>query len=59
MPYVIQPKIHCENCNKCGSRPVIVQVKSDFSIQCPNKNCNNIVAGPYINIDEWNRVNKK
>ena len=60
MAFVIQPHVYCENCIKCGARPIITQSKSTFSIQCPNYECNNVVNnGPLVDFDEWNRVNRK
>jgi len=59
MPFAIQPNVHCENCIKCGSRPVVTQLKNIFSVLCPNADCNNIVTGKLIDLEEWNRVNKR
>jgi len=59
MSYEIQPNIICENCIKCGKRPVIDQTKKGWQIKCPEKACNNVITGPTIDFDTWNRVNKK
>lgn len=59
MSYDIQPSIFCENCIKCGTRPVIDQTKKDWVIKCPNDSCKNSIAGPFVDFDTWNRVNKK
>lgn len=59
MSYDIQPEIFCENCIKCGKRPVIEQTKKGWVIMCPNGECKNSVAGPTIDFETWNRINKK
>lgn len=59
MQYAIQPNIHCENCIKCGSRPVFEQAKKFWVVCCPNKACKNTVTGEFIDIEKWNRTNKK
>lgn len=59
MSYAIQPGIFCENCIKCGTRPVIEQTKKDWIIMCPNAACKNSVAGPAVDFETWNRINKK
>jgi hypothetical protein len=59
MSYEIQPGIECENCIKCGKRPVIDQSKKGWDIMCPNVICKNIVSGPLVDFETWNRVNKK
>ena len=58
MPYTIQPEFDCKNCVKCGQRPVIDQVKKKFKIKCPNKRCNNVVSGYFLDFDKWNEQNK-
>jgi len=58
MVYNIQPHIHCENCIKCGGKPVIEQAKSVWKVKCPNKACNNEVSGPLLDIEQWNRKNQ-
>ena len=58
MSYNIQPEFDCRNCVKCGRRPIIDQVKKVFKIKCPNKSCNNVVSGCFINFDKWNEQNK-
>jgi hypothetical protein len=59
MSYEIQPGIEVENCIKCGTRPVIDQTKKGWEVKCPNDACKNIVAGPLVGFETWNRVNKK
>jgi DNA-directed RNA polymerase subunit RPC12/RpoP len=54
----IQPNIFCENCIKCGSRPVSEQTKKGWEIKCPNTECKNLVAGKLLDFDTWNRINK-
>lgn len=59
MSYIIQPEIFCENCIKCGTRPVIEQTKKGWLILCPNAACKNSVEGPLLDFETWNRINKK
>jgi len=60
MSYEIQEGIFCENCIKCGARPVIEQKKKgDWVILCPNAACKNSVTGSLIDFETWNRINKK
>ncbi|OCX52959.1 hypothetical protein BEL04_01130 [Mucilaginibacter sp. PPCGB 2223] len=59
MAFVIQPNVYCENCIKCGARPVVTQLRNMFSVMCPNEECDNVVTGTLINLNEWNRINKK
>ncbi|GAB3929530.1 hypothetical protein [Mucilaginibacter myungsuensis] len=59
MSYEIQPNIFCENCIKCNERPVVDQGKKGWEIKCPNKTCKNVVAGPLLDFEGWNRLNKK
>jgi len=54
----IQSNIYCENCIKCGSRPVAEQVKKGWEIKCPNNECKNIVSGRLLDFETWNRINK-
>ena len=58
MVYKIQPNIVCENCIKCGKRPVIEQIKHEWLLKCPNEACDNFVAGNIIDFDAWNKKNK-
>lgn len=58
MSYAIQPEIFCENCLKCGQRPVTDQTKKGWEIKCENKSCNNKVEGTFIDFDTWNKINK-
>jgi hypothetical protein len=60
MSYEIQPGIDCENCIKCGTRPVIDEAKKGgWEVKCPNEACKNVVASPLVDIETWNRLNKK
>ncbi|QKJ29229.1 hypothetical protein HQ865_05495 [Mucilaginibacter mali] len=60
MSYDIQPGIECENCIKCGTRPVIDQTKKGlWEVKCPNDACKNVVTGPLVDFETWNRLNKK
>lgn len=59
MSYEIQPEIKCENCIKCGKRPIIDQSKKGWEIKCRNKDCANVVVAPMLDFETWNRVNKK
>ncbi|WP_462265202.1 hypothetical protein [Mucilaginibacter sp.] len=58
MTYEIQPAIVCENCIKCGRRPVIEQTKKDWKVKCPNKSCANEVSSSIVDMEQWNRKNK-
>ncbi len=58
MTYDIQPSIKCENCIKCGKRPVIEQTKKNWKVKCANKECQNEVSGPFVDIELWNRKNQ-
>ncbi|WP_460679072.1 hypothetical protein [Mucilaginibacter koreensis] len=58
MIYDIQPAIQCENCVKCGSRPVIEQTKKEWIVKCPNKQCANEVKSTITDINLWNHKNK-
>lgn len=60
MSYPIQQGIECENCIKCGTRPVIDQTsKGLWEVKCPNEACKNVVTDALVDIDTWNRLNKK
>lgn len=59
MQHVIQPHLQCENCIKCGSRPVVERLKKVWVISCPNKDCKNAVESELVDLDKWNRANKK
>ena len=59
MSHSIQKNISCENCFKCGARPIVEQTKKGWMIACPNKGCQNTVAGALLDFDAWNRINKK
>jgi len=54
----IQPGIYCENCIKCGSKPVVDQVKKGWEVKCPNTDCKNVVLGSLLEFETWNRINK-
>lgn len=58
MSYEIQNNIFVENCIKCGQRPVIDQSKAGWEVKCDNRACKNVISGPFIDYDTWNRVNK-
>jgi len=55
----IQPNIHCEPCKECGARPVIEQSRKGFSVACPTSKKHYSTAPGLVNIEEWNRFNKK
>ena len=58
MPYKVQPEFVCENCIKCGSRPVIDQNKNTWIVRCPNDECNNSVSNNIADFKAWDRKNK-
>jgi ssDNA-binding Zn-finger/Zn-ribbon topoisomerase 1 len=58
MIYNIQPNIVCENCIKCGKRPVIEQIKKGWLLRCPDNACDNSVSGDIVDFDAWNRKYK-
>ncbi len=58
MSYKIQPNIFCENCIKCGRRPILEHIKTDWIIVCPNKDCDNLAVDTFIDFDAWNKKNK-
>ncbi len=58
-PIQIQPNIHCEPCKECGARPVIEQTRKGFLVTCPTNKKHYATAPGLVNIDEWNRFNKK
>lgn len=58
-PIQIQPNIHCEPCKECGARPVIEQSRKGFLVTCPTSKKHYATAPGMVNIDEWNRFNKK
>lgn len=58
MGYEIQPGIQCENCIKCGKRPIIDQTKKGWEIKCRDSACKNVVTAPLVDFDTWNRINK-
>lgn len=58
MSYEIQPSIFCENCIKCGKRPVTDNTKKGWEIKCPDKNCNSKIVASFIDFEGWNRLNK-
>ena len=55
----IQPNIHCEPCKDCGARPVIEQTRKGFVVKCPTDKKHFSTNAGLVNIDEWNRANKK
>ncbi|AYL96795.1 hypothetical protein [Mucilaginibacter celer] len=55
----IQPNIHCEPCKECGARPVIEQTRKGFVVVCPTDKKHFTTKPGLVNIDEWNRANKK
>ncbi|MES2279582.1 MAG: hypothetical protein V4592_26345 [Bacteroidota bacterium] len=60
MSYEIQAGVECENCIKCGKRPVIDQhKKGGWEIKCANDACKNSVSAPLVDFETWNRINKK
>jgi len=58
MIYKIQPNIVCENCIKCGKKPVVEQIKHEWLLKCPNEACDNVVVSSIVNFDAWNKKNK-
>ena len=58
MAYKVQPDFVCENCIKCGSRPVVEQNKHLWIVKCPNDECNNAVASSIVDFKAWDRKNK-
>lgn len=57
--FSIQPNIHCEPCKECGARPVIEQTRKGFVVKCPTSKKHFSTQPGMVNVEEWNRYNKK
>jgi len=58
MFYKLQPNFVCENCVKCGSRPVVGQNKRTWIVKCPNDACDNAITSDFADFEAWNKKNK-